>query len=54
MVQQSIQLFVLFLSPTLPKSYEATIETAEKTITTTNYIANEAKIGNKCELDYSL
>ena len=51
----------LFFSPTPTKSYvllsssnEETVETAEKTITTTNGIANEAKTGNKSASDYSL
>ena len=63
MAQQSIQLllFVLFFSPTPSKSCvssstsnEEAIETAEKTIKTTSYVANEAEIGNKSEIDYSL
>ena len=48
---------VLFLSPTRTKSTtsnEESIETAEKNIKTTRYIANEAKIGCKNLSDYSL
>jgi len=46
---------VLFLSPTpTSASNEETIETAEKTIKTISYTANEAKISNKNRFDYSL
>ena len=52
---------VLFFLPTPTKlcvsssaSNEETIETAEKTIKTTSYIVNEAKIGSKIEFDDSL
>ena len=30
------------------------METAERSIKTTSYIANEAKIGNESEFDYNL
>ena len=59
MVLRSIQFF--FFLPTLTKSCvplstsnEEIIETAEKTIKTTSYIANEAKLSNENEFDYSL
>ena len=50
---RSIQLIVLFLSPTRTKSTtsnEESIETAEKTTKATSCTANEGKIGNKMSL----